>query len=321
MLCKFQKRRILMKGSTKRLLSLLLFASLSLGTSSVTASAADSRVEARATMSASATDSRAARIELGLLPVSNRRTHAYSRAKVTYGTKEISEGALLIGTRVYISVEDFVAFFGGSVTYDATGKSLTARYLGMTLTVNDGAYVTYVGARPIFSFSNSVVMSDGEMYMPLSTLAKSAGLSLNESGTEATLSGNLRPMSAKAPYTEDEIFWLARIIQAESSGESLLGKIGVGTVVMNRVRSPLYPNTIWGVIFDRNYGVQFSPILNGTIYNTPNYQSRLAAMICLEGFSISPGALFFLEPRLSTSSWIPKNRKYLFSILHHDFYA
>ena len=172
-----------MKGSTKRLLSLLLFASLSLGLGSVSASAVSSVGESATVMSASAAGSRAARIELGLLPVSNRRTYAYSRAKVTYGTKEISEGALLIGTRVYISVEDFVAFFGGSVTYDATGRSLIARYLGMTLTVNDGAYVTYVGARPIFSFSNSVVMSDGEMYMPLSTLAKSAGLSLNESGT------------------------------------------------------------------------------------------------------------------------------------------
>ena len=50
-------------------------------------------------------------------------------------------------------------------------------------------------------------------------------------------------------------------------------------------------------------------------------EMHLAAMICLEGFSISSDALFFLEPRLATSSWIPKNRKYLFSILHHDFYA
>ena len=299
----------------------MLFASLSLGLGSVSASAVSSVGESEAVMSESATEQRAARIELGLLPVSNRRTSAYSRASVTYGTKEISGTALLIGTRTYISVEDFVAYFGGSVTYDATGKAATARYLGITVTVNDGAYVAYVGNRPIFSFSNSVVMSDGEMYMPLSTLARSLGLSVSESGTKATLSGNTRPMSAKAPYSEDEIFWLARIIQAESSGESLLGKIGVGTVVMNRVKSPLYPNTIWGVIFDRNYGVQFSPILNGTIYNTPNYQSRLAAMICLEGFSISQDALFFLEPRLSTSSWIPKNRKYLFSILHHDFYA
>ena len=310
-----------MKGSTKRLLSLLLLVSLSVAASSISASAVVSNGESEAVMSKSATEQRAARIELGLLPVSNRRTSAYSRASVTYGTKEISNTALLIGTRVYISLRDFVAYFGGSVTYDATGKAATARYLGITVTVNDGAYVTYVGNRPIFSFSNSVVMSDGEMYMPLSTLARSLGLSVSESGTKATLSGNTRPMSAKAPYTEDEVFWLGRIIQAESSGESLLGKIGVGTVVMNRVKSHLYPNTIWGVIFDRNYGVQFSPILNGTIYNTPNYQSRLAAMICLEGFSISSDALFFLEPRLSTSSWIPKNRKYLFSILHHDFYA
>ena len=309
-----------MKGSTKKLLSLFIFTALMISTLSLSASAIG-KADNGAETSVSAISGRAARIELGLLPVNNRRTSAYSRVSVTYSEREISDSALLIGTRIYLSVNDFSSFLGGSVSYDASGKSVSARYLGVTLAVNDGAYVTYVGNRPIFSFSNSVVMSDGEMYIPISTLAKSVGLSVSESGRGATLSGSLRAMSANPPYTEDEVFWLARIIQAESSGESLLGKIGVGTVVMNRVKSPLYPNTIWGVIFDRNYGVQFSPILNGTIYNTPNYQSRLAAMICLEGFSISSDALFFLEPRLSTSSWIPKNRKYLFSILHHDFYA
>jgi len=61
-------------------------------------------------------------------------------------------------------------------------------------------------------------------------------------------------------------------------------------------------------------------VLDGTIYNTPCYNSTLAAKICLEGFDISGGALFFLRPELSTSSWIPNSRPYAFSIGKHDFY-
>jgi len=61
-------------------------------------------------------------------------------------------------------------------------------------------------------------------------------------------------------------------------------------------------------------------VLDGSIYNTPSYNATLAAKICLEGFDLSEGALFFLRPEMSSSSWIPNNRPYIFSIGKHDFY-
>jgi N-acetylmuramoyl-L-alanine amidase len=165
-------------------------------------------------------------------------------------------------------------------------------------------------------------MSDGRMYIPHNSFAKSVGFSVSKGANGVNLQGSFKPLLPSSKfYREDEVLWLARIIHAESSGEPLLGKIAVGNVVLNRVKSPSYPNTIYGVIFDRKYGVQFSPILNGSIYNTPSYESTLAAKICLEGFDISEGALFFLHPEISTSSWIPKNREYLFSVADHDFYS
>ena len=158
------------------------------------------------------------------------------------------------------------------------------------------------------------------MYIPASTFAKVFGLSLSSDGA-LRLSGSVRPLAhASRFYRDDEVFWLARIIHAESAGEPLLGQIAVGNVVLNRVGSRDYPNTIYGVIFDRKYGAQFSPIIDGAIYNTPSYNSILAAKICLEGFDISEGAIFFLRPETSTSSWIPNNRPYLFSVGKHDFY-
>ena len=121
-------------------------------------------------------------------------------------------------------------------------------------------------------------------------------------------------------YNSDDLYWLARIIHAESSGEPLLGKIAVGNVVINRKNSASYPNTIYGVIFDRKNGTQFSPVALGTIYNTPSAESLIAAKICLEGYTLSDSILFFMNPRIATNNWIANNRKFAFRIGNHYFY-
>ncbi len=124
----------------------------------------------------------------------------------------------------------------------------------------------------------------------------------------------------KRSYTDDEIYWLSRIIHAESQGEPMRGKIAVGNVVLNRVKSKDYPNTIYGVIFDRKHGVQFSPVLNGTIYHRPFGDSIIAAKRALEGENVVGNSLFFLNPTISQSFWIVDNREYFMTIANHDFY-
>ena len=98
------------------------------------------------------------------------------------------------------------------------------------------------------------------------------------------------------------------------------GKIAVGNVVLNRVRSSAYPNTIYGVIFDKKFGTQFAPVANGTIYNTPTADSMIAAKICLEGYSLSSEIIYFLNPSVASSSWIIKSRPHAFTIGKHAFY-
>ena len=130
-----------------------------------------------------------------------------------------------------------------------------------------------------------------------------------------------RLLTADEVYSSDDLYWLSRIISAESGAEPFRGKIAVGNVVMNRVKSPSYPNSIWGVIFDRKHGIQFTPAVTGTIYRTPTAESIVAAKACLEGYSISDTALFFLNPRIATNFWIVNNRPFEFSIGNHDFYS
>lgn len=123
-----------------------------------------------------------------------------------------------------------------------------------------------------------------------------------------------------ASLDEDAVFWLSRIISAESKGESLEGQIAVGNVVLNRVKSPEFPNTIYGVIFDDRWGGQFEPVRNGTIYLEPTEQSILAAKKCLSGVNNIGNCLYFLAPDLAQNFWIPQNREYVTTIGCHDFY-
>lgn len=263
------------------------------------------------------------RYELSVSKVYNRKVSAYERVKIIRGGRASSVNALMINGVPYIPVRRFFdEFTNMKTTYYPESKKINVYGSGFEMDVIDGSNVVYANGRTLFSMTPSALMSDGEIYAPISSVLKAVGMSYSYAGEGVTVFGEVKPiLHASRFYREDEVLWLARIISAESRGESLLGQIAVGSVVMNRVKSPLYPNTIWSVIFDKKYGVQFSPVLDGSIYADPAAASVVAAKITLEGFRVSGDALFFLYPRYSTSSWIPNNREYLFSIGKHDFYA
>ena len=259
---------------------------------------------------------------LSVSGIKSRQIGSYAKKSVYINGKAVSFGGRMINGVAYLPVKSFIEnVTGAKVTYSSAQKTLTAYGNGYSISLSDGAYVLYSSDRPIFSMTPAVVLSDGNMYAPAATLSRALGVKISSSSSGISVSGKSSPiMHASKFYREDEVYWLARIINAESRGEPLIGQIAVGSVVLNRVKSPSYPNTIWSVIFDKKYGVQFSPILDGSIYAEPTYTSVLAAKICLEGFSLSDDILFFLYPGASTSSWIPKNREYAFSIGKHDFY-
>ncbi len=257
---------------------------------------------------------------LTLSGVTNKSLSAYERVSVSIQGKELSVRGFVHGDTYYVPFRAAANALSASYSYDSKTKTSTLRMSGLEIVSSDACFVTYANGRVLFHHSPSVIMSDTRLYIPAHLLAKALGLTLDTS-EGISLQGRYSPiLSADKFYRDDEVFWLGRIIHAESRGEPLIGQIAVGNVVMNRVRSAYYPNTIYGVIFDRKYGVQFSPILNGEIYNTPSYSSTLAAKICLEGYDLSEGSFFFLHPRLATSSWIPQSREYSFTIGNHDFY-
>lgn len=239
--------------------------------------------------------------------------------------KEVLPGECIILESVtYVPLRNFCNLFENCrITWNERTSTATVKTDDLTLTVQSGAI--YITANGHYYYTVGEVKNfNGRLYVPIRPLARAfaAELRWNTSARRVELTSDPtgRNAVAWANYDADEVYWLSRIISAESKGEPLLGQIAVGNVVLNRVKSPAYPNTIYGVIFDRKYGTQFSPVAFGTIYQKPTASAEIAAKICLEGYSLSEDILFFLNPRASTNFWIVKNRPYAFTIGNHDFY-
>ena len=297
-----------------RIASVFLLLAFMLSFTSLTASAKESekRAESRA----------GGKNYLAVSGISNTKVNQYSSREISFGGEKLGLKSLLINGTYYVPVRAFLGSVSNlTVNYNSSTKTLTVTGNGFYLSATDGSYAVYANDRVLFEKTPARLMSDGRFYIPAKTLAKALGLSLRE-GATLDFSGSINPIKhASAFYREDAVFWLSRIISAESRGEPLIGQIAVGNVIMNRVASKDFPNTIYSVIFDKKYGVQFSPTANGTIYEAPSYTSVLAAKICLEGFSVSEDVLYFMAPRYATSSWIEKNRDYVFTVKNHEFYA
>ena len=101
--------------------------------------------------------------------------------------------------------------------------------------------------------------------------------------------------------SSQEVEWLAQMIHAEARGEPYVGQVAVGAVIINRILSPQFPNTLRGVLFQKN---AFQPIRNGSFYMTPNENARRAALEALNGHDPTGGALYFFNPRQSTDRFM-----------------
>lgn len=170
------------------------------------------------------------------------------------------------------------------------------------------------------SVPHGVKAAEDRILVPVRTLAQAFGASVYWNPTTGEVSVTTTSDDENKAYSDEALYWLSRIISAESRGEPLEGQIAVGNVVLNRVASPDFPDTIYGVIFDDRWGGQFEPVRNGTIYQTPTEESIQAAKLCLEGTNVVGNSLYFLAPALAQNFWTVQNRQYVTTIGCHDFY-
>ncbi len=235
------------------------------------------------------------------------------------GSVQVKNQTTFVGIRRFATDMDSTA----SVTYNSTAKTLTVHSDSLTLTCTDGYPYLVANGRYLY-LDQPIFLKNGTMYAPILQLYRAFDAKIKWSsdlhGFQVTRgSGGIK--SGSSFYRADAVYWLSRIISAESRGESLYGKIAVGNVILNRVRSAAFPNTIYGVIFDKKNGVQFSPTANGTVYQAPTEESIIAAKICLEGYTVSDRILYFVNPVKAPNSWAARNRPYFAKIGNHAFYC
>ena len=205
---------------------------------------------------------------------------------------------------VYLPVRAVSEILGGQVYWeDDVIVSYSGRYYNPeTFLVGSTSYTSFYNIKNIFSASLSHI--------------EDFNLFAVNGFDESFISG----FASFKGYTEEDLQWLSRIIHAEARGEVFEGMLAVGSVVMNRLYYPAYPNSVREVIFDRRNGVQFSPVRDGSINNTPHPRAILAAIEVLEGRRNAGYALFFKNPSIVPTSWISNNRQYAFSIANHSFF-
>ena len=108
---------------------------------------------------------------------------------------------------------------------------------------------------------------------------------------------------------------LARVVYGEARGEPYTGQVAVAAVVLNRVRSSSFPNTIAGVVYQAG---AFDCVSDGQINMTPNNSAYNAARDALNGWDPTYGCLFYYNPRTATSKWM-LSRTVKLSIGNHNF--
>ena len=102
-------------------------------------------------------------------------------------------------------------------------------------------------------------------------------------------------------YTSSDVYLMAKAIYAEGRGESYTGQVAIGAVIMNRVKSPQFPNTISGVIYQKG---AFTAVDDGQINLEPNDTAYRAARDAMNGWDPTYGCLYYYNPAVATSSWI-----------------
>lgn len=138
-----------------------------------------------------------------------------------------------------------------------------------------------------------------------SATAAALGVTLGSSGAT----------TASATILSADHRLLAKLVYAEARGETYKGQVAVAAVVLNRVRSASFPNTISGVIYQTN---AFTCVSNGSINNTPDSSCIRAARDAMNGWDPTGGCLYYYNPKTASDSWI-RTRTVKTVIGNHSF--
>ena len=226
----------------------------------------------------------------------------------------------LVDNTAYLSIPDFCAWINEDCTETQESDHIQYTAAGAPITVSVNADNFTANGRFI-QLKHRTLALDGKLLVELEALQRIFGATVAYDGAanSVTIDTATKQLiqDGESFYNSHEIYWLSRIIYAEANGQPFDGMIGVGNVVLNRIASSRFPNTVKDVVFEPG---QFTPVDNGSIYNTPSSEAVRAAQLCLEGVNTVGKSLFFLNPSIADASWFNSALTYYTTIGGHAFY-
>lgn len=210
------------------------------------------------------------------------------------------------------------------VEWEAESNTITVVTEQLELTAKIGQKYLIANGRYLYMPEGVIMSQNNQALVSLDALVKAFDAQLGwdgEAGTFVVTRGSGAIENAESFYREDDLFWLSRVIYAESGNQVLEGKMGVGIVVLNRVndKSSVWPDSIKGVIAQRN---QFSTYKGGKLANrTPNAESVVAAKLVLDGGIVEEVKNAFFFDTFRNNSWAARNKSVLAAIGGHRFYG
>ena len=233
---------------------------------------------------------------------------------ISLGTRTFAESE---GGRVYAASDGGE---GSSYEEVAVPTGIAGVVSGVTDTPLSGSTVTRIG-----SSCEQVIV--GQRVQKVTNTAADLNVSSSMENKVNELDARSITLAENPTLMSDEDYdTLLRIVEAEAGSEDIKGRVLVANVIMNRVKSEDFPNTVTEVVWDNSDGVpQFSPTYDGRINEVAvSDETREAVKQALKGTDYSEGALFFIQKSAAEEhnvKWFEKDLKRLFKYGVHEFYT
>lgn len=255
---------------------------------------------------------------LGLALMIGLSSHALAAEDITApvvvdGVEQTNFCATQYGDTTYTSFYGVTLALRPDAVITWENNQLVARADDFTMYARIGTNFLVINDRYLYIPDGVKVDDTGDTLVPTRVLATALGAAISWENGSVTYAAAGTPLSSGSTYYDAAtVDLLARVITHESGNQPLEGKIAVGNVILNRVASPSFPNTVTEVLSQPN---QFP----GATDCVANDESILAAKLCLDGAMEAPGAYWFNGA--GKSCWASNNKSHIVTIGGHSFYG
>ena len=230
-------------------------------------------------------------------------------------------GKRYVQSTSYVSLSNMAKELDPAAQTAWDGSTMTVTTEKLSLTAKVGQLYLVANGRYLYIPEGVQLEGEDQVSVPLRVVAKAFDAAVGYDGATATVTvtrGSGAVQAGDGFYNQDDLFWLSRVIYRESGNQSLEGQMAVGNVVLNRVADPVFPDSVEGVLAQKN---QFSTYKSGVLAATdPSEESTIAAKLVMDGGVVEEtlGALFFDS---GVNSWAARNKRLIATFGDHNFYG